>query len=133
MNILCRRTVVVGGSGFLSLTPLPTPIQSPEGSDHQVTTSSSQIPGGEEKELTATPSPTLKPPLRRRGKSKPCQNVPPKVDMNNLQSEKKTRNLLKTCQLMETQKERPLLVLTMPSMCDEQDVDNVTEVTKSQD
>ena len=133
MNLHCRRTVVVGGSGFLSLTPLPTPIQSPEGSEHQVTGSSSQIPAGEEKELTATPSPTLKPPLRRRGKCKPCQNVPPKVHTNNLQSEKKNRNLLKTCQLMETPKERPLLVLTMPSMCDEQDVDNVIEVIKSQD
>ena len=116
----------------MSLTPVPTPIQSPEGSDHQVTTSSSQLPPGEEKGLTATPSPTLKPPLRRRGKSRPCQNVSPQVDTNNLQSEKKTRQLLKTCQLVETPKQSPLLVLTMPSMCDEHDVDNVTEVTKSQ-
>ena len=53
-------------------------------------------------------------------------------DTNNIQSEKNTKNLRKTYQLVETSKESPLLVLTMPSMCDEQEVDNVTEVTKSQ-
>ena len=113
----------------MSLTPLPTPIQSPTASEHQVTTCSSQIAAGE---LTATPSPTLKPPLRRRGRSKSCQNIVSKEDTNNIQSEKNTKNLRKTYQLVETSKESPLLVLTMPSMCDEQEVDNVTEVAKSQ-
>ena len=119
------------------MTPLPTPLQSPTGSDHQ-TTGSIQNLNIVEKEPIISKSPTLKPPLRRRGKSQSCHNFTTITsNPHNSESDGKPRNpkslkldKMKTFQLLQNTKDRPMLILTMPSMCEDHDLDILTELAK---
>ena len=129
-------SVELGISSFLSLTPFSTPLPSPTGSGLN-TPGSMQNLTIIEKEPICSTSTTLKPPIRKRLKSQSCHNFTtitnnPHNDDNERRSINPKQILFdkkQTLKLLETTKDRPVLLLTMPSMCDDQDLDIFTALT----
>ena len=118
------------------MTPLPTPLPSPTGSERRTPGSMQNLAVAENEPIFST-STTLKPPLRKRSKSQSCHNFTtithnPHNDENDNRSRSPKQILFdkkQTLKLLETTKDRPVLLLTMPSMCDDQDLDIFTALT----